>query len=191
MADRKKYETILWQILLVLLTFTMLSFWMLGNLYARYVTEADGEDGARVAAYVFQLEDGSSSQILNLEQVKKPGDTQEYTFSVTNKKKNMISEVAQSYTIQLEVEGSMPLICEIVEQSEAETEAGTSVCKAEHTKNVVNSSSSSVIRIPAAEEYTKAYKMTVTWPETYNDETYASASGTSVVTLTVDAQQLQ
>lgn len=175
----------------VLLFLTLLSMYLVSNMYARYTTEVSSEDGARVAAYVFRLEDASDSQVVNLKNIKKPGDTQEYKFSVTNKRDNVISEVAQSYTIKLEVEGSMPIVCEIKEQGDTEQKSDSTICKAGNTNEInTNSGSSDAIKLLAAEEYTKSYTLTAVWPDTYKDEKYASASGTSVVTLTVDAQQL-
>lgn len=168
----------------VLLCVILLSTRLMSNMYARYTTGATDEDSASVAAYVFQLEDGSGSKILDLENIKKPGDTQTYKFSVTNKSGNAISGVAQSYTIKLEVEGSMPIVCEIKEQN-----SETALCEAENIEANKKQSSSPAITIPAAEEYTQSYTLTATWPENCKDEKYANASGTSVVTLTVDAEQ--
>ena len=175
----------------VLLCLTLFSMWLMSNIYARYTTKVSVGDGVRVAAYVFELKDASESMAVNLEKIKKPGDEQKYIFSVTNKKENVLSEVAQSYTIKLEAEGSMPIICEIREQSDAEQEAGELICEAGNVKGInANQNISTEIELPAAEESTKTYQLTARWPEEYNDEKYASASGTSVVTLTIDAQQL-
>ena len=174
-----------------LLFLTLLSTWVVSNMYARYTTEASDGDGARVAAYVFQLKEDSNSAVLNLTDMKKPGDTQNCIFTVTNKNGKMISEVAQSYTIKLEVEGSMPITCEIREQNDTGQETAEPICEVENTeKSNKKENISSEIKLAAGEEYTKTYKITASWPAEYNDEKYASASGTSVVRLTVDAQQL-
>ena len=170
----------------VLLCLTLFSTWLMSNMYARYSTNSSGADGASVAAYVFQLEDASDSQMLKLENIKKPGDSQEYTFSVTNKSGSRISDVAQSYTVNLEVEGSMPIVCKIKDLGTEQT-----VCEAGNTAEFnQNQSTSDEVEFPAAKASTTTYKVTAEWPENYNDEKYASASGTSAVTLTVNAQQL-
>lgn len=186
MEKKRDISSLVLGIFAALLFLTLLSTWLVSNMYARYTTEASDGDGARVAAYVFQLKEDSSSAVLNLAGIKKPGDTQNCTFTVTNKNGNMISEVAQSYTIKLEVEGSMPITCEI-----EENDSGKQVCQSGNTEGLNEKASiSSEIKLLAGEAYTKTYKITAVWPDKYNDEKYASASGTSVVRLTVDAQQL-
>ena len=194
MEKKRNLSSLIMPTFSILFCLTLLSMWLMSNIYARYTTKSSGGDSARVAAYVFELKDSSESTMVDLNNIRKPGDSQTYTFSVTNKRGNVISEVAQSYTIKLEAEGSMPITCEIREQNETGQTAGPPICKAEIAENAeavnTKNDSSCAIRLSAAEEYTKTYTLTATWPETYNDEKYASASGTSIVTLTVDAQQL-
>lgn len=204
MEKKRDISSLVMRTLAILLCLNLLSIWFVSNMYARYTTTASDTDSARVAAYVFELTDGSGSQVLDLGNIRKPGDRQEYHFTVTSKRGSVISEVAQSYTIKLEVEGSMPITCEIREQNESgnpickagntETEAGNTETTAAETDNTesttANIGSSSAIKISAAEDYTRSYTLTAIWPKAYNNEKYASASGTSAVTLTVDAQQL-
>ena len=191
MEKKRDISSLVMRTFAILFCLTLVSMWLMSNMYARYTTEASDEDSARVATYVFLLEDGSESRMLDLTEIRKPGDKQEYHFSVTNRRGGVISEVAQSYTIKLEAEGSMPIICEIREQSETEQESENLICKVGNTKETdTKKSISSVFNLSAAEEYAKSYTLTAIWPETYNNEEYASASGTSVVTLTVEAQQL-
>lgn len=215
MEKKRDISSLVMRAFAILLCLNLLAIWFVSNMYARYTTTASDGDSARVAAYVFNLTDGSNSQMLDLEKIRKPGNIQEYHFTVTSKRGSVISEVSQSYTIKLEVEGSMPITCEIREQNESGQASGNPICKAGTTETTAtetateagttettaagtdnagsttaNIGSSSAIKISAAEDYTRSYTLTVTWPEAYNNEKYASASGTSAVTLTVDAQQL-
>lgn len=80
MARVEQREKWLIYTLAVLLCLTLSSTWLMSNIYARYTAEASGSDTARVAAYVFELKDATDSQVLNLEQIRKPGDAQEYIF---------------------------------------------------------------------------------------------------------------
>ena len=205
MEKKRDISSLVMRAFAILLCLNLLAIWFVSNMYARYTTTASDGDSARVAAYVFNLTDGSNSQMLDLGKIRKPGDSQEYHFTVTSKRGSVISEVAQSYTIKLEVEGSMPITCEISEQDEFGQASGNTICKARNTETTTetttagtdnagsttaNIGSSSAIKISAAEDYTRSYTLKAIWPEAYNSEKYASASGTSAVTLTVDAQQL-
>ena len=211
MEKKDNLNTAIMRIFAVLLCLTLVSLWLLTNMFARYTTQVSSEDSARVAAYVFSLEDGTGSQILDLKNIKKPGDTQTYTFTVQNQRGNTVSEVAQKYSIKLEVNGSMPITCEVKEDAASDgtiNSGGSVVCKAsnlptesqadfiqdvdpaesgEHSE-ITNISES--ISLSPLEQYKKTYILTVTWPGAYNDAKYSSASGTSVVTLTVNAEQV-
>lgn len=226
MEKKKDISSLIAKLFILLLSLSLLSMWLLGNMYARYTTTASGGDGARVAAYVFQLQDGADSTVLSLDKIHKPGDQQTYTFTVTNKRDSLISEVAQEYSIKLEINGSMPLTCQLKKKDtedesttedsdETETadmtegadtqESGSSnaeqgnqlllevssiVTDLSTTTSGTASQTTTAVSLPAAEEYTQTYILTAEWPESYNDEKYASASATSAVTLTVAAQQL-
>lgn len=171
----------------VLLCLVLVSFWMMSNILARYTSTGAGTDSARVAAYVFDLKDQNEGASFNLSEIKIPGDSTEYEFQVTNKSEGKISEVAQQYKIQLAVDGNVPLQCTVTKQ---ENNAEKTVCTA---KNIVEGEQKNIsdsVTIAAAADYTQTYKLTVQWPEKYNDETYAVTGGTSTVTLTVQAEQI-
>lgn len=191
MEEKRNFSVFIMKTLSVLLCLTLFSMWMLTNMYARYTTETSSEDSARVAAYVFELSDSENSKILDLNNIKKPGDSQTYSFTVTNKKGTVISEVAQSYTMKTEIDGSLPLNCSITAQEKDDKDsAGKNfVCSLDCATGNTGSATSEEIHLSPSQEYVKDYVLTVTWPAEYKDEKYASASGTSVVTLTVDAQQ--
>lgn len=105
---------------------------------------------------------------------------------MTNQKGSVISEVAQSYTIKLEVEGSMPITFEITEQGSKDDW----LCRVENIgESHREQDTSSAIELSTAAD-TRIYKLTAFWPEEENDAKYANASGTGAVTLTIDAQQL-
>lgn len=167
----------------VLLCLVLASFWITCNLYARYTTESTGSDSARVAAYVFDLTEGSDSQMTKLEGITKPGDTQTVTFTVTNQRGSRISEVAESYTMNLEVEGSIPVTCTMTRDSEEFLSADT--CTANKTK-----ATSNAITLQAATYYTQTYVLTATWPEDQNQASYAGMGGTAAITVSVQAEQL-
>ena len=172
----------------VLFCLVLASFWMMSNIYARYTASGTGGDEARVAAFVFNLED-RADKTFDLSGIQKPGDAVAYTFQVTNQHQNRISEVAERYTIELEAEGSIQLRCEITKSSED----GSSVCTATNISDNDQGQSkavSSAIEVDAAKAYTQAYTLSVKWPEEYNDAKYAENGANAAVTLTVHAEQI-
>ncbi len=171
----------------VLLCLVLASFWLMSNILARYTANGAGTDSARVAAYVFDLNDKETGKTLDLSKIRIPGDSAEYEFSVTNQSAGKVSEVAQQYKIQLTVDGDVPLQCAITKANDTD---GDSVCTANNIVKGTDKRTSDTVTIAAAEAYTQAYKLTVQWPEDYNDETYAKTGGTSTVTLTVQAEQI-
>lgn len=134
MQRLEKIEKWIVYIAAMLLCLVLVSFWMMCNLYARYTTEASGEDGARVAKFEV-TEVGKSGQ--NLTQQMKidvyPGFAETYSVGVTNK-----SEVAIEYKIEAKNEtGNLPLQFQMLDESRneiaknsAEISAGDT---AEHT----------------------------------------------------------
>lgn len=104
MAKREQAETFLARFLLGLVVLTLFSFWLLGNLYAKYATQAEGGDSARVAS--FQVEDSND---LEETYVLEPALTAAES-SVINVTVKNSSEVAVRYTFSFETDGNFPLV---------------------------------------------------------------------------------
>ena len=103
---------IVFRIALVLLCVMLFSFYLIGGLYARYTASASGGDSARVARFIFDVEkDSGSQEFIDISNIKKPGDSVEYIFTVSNGSSGDYCEVAQNYSIKLIIEGNMPLVC--------------------------------------------------------------------------------
>ncbi len=100
-AERRQ-QTVL-KLLIVLMTMTIVSFWMLGNLYAKYVTQGSGADSARVA--VFQISD---SDDLNASYEINPSLTGEKQQKIEIKVTNS-SEVALRYSFSFDMDGNLPV----------------------------------------------------------------------------------
>ena len=179
----------IYQAVAVLLCLVMLSLWMMGNVYARYTTESSGGDTARVAAFVFQLADGSGSQMIDLKKVQKPGDTCEYRFTVSNNKDSKVNEVTTEYTIGLELTGSMPIECKVTEV-DPEGSGSKEMCKVKSFgDDAVLTRESAAVTFAPAEALEKNYVLSVSWPSEEADAKYANTSGTSLLVLNVNAKQ--
>lgn len=149
------------------------------GLMAAFTSEGTVTDQARVAAFVFNVKDGTDVAYLDLtEDIKNPGDTVTYTFEVTNKDGETIAEVLQDYTVELELTGSMPLTC-VLEKGTGNDAVKVGTMDATAGVVTMNAGGS----LEAAVETTETYVLTVTWPETENDVKYANGSGVAELEL--------
>lgn len=173
---------------IVLLCLVMISLWLLCNMYARYSTSEIGEDNARVARFVFDLSDKDNSQIIDLQKITKPGDTQTYQFVVANEKDGKQNETKTDYTIQLKLSGTMPLTAEI-----KKTDDENSIITIDHTTadgNKVEDQTSNKIEFLAGQKTKHDYELTVTWPEDQNDERYANKNAKGNLEMIVKGEQI-
>jgi hypothetical protein len=174
----------LMRITILLLLMSMLSISLLPGLVARFKSDADAADTSSVAAFVLDLND-TDSHIIDISGITKPGDSKTYNFAVTNKKGSVISEVAESYTITMQVNGSMPLVCTIGDAS------NNKVLKPELNKNSTDkdSGTTTAATFQASTDKSDSYTLTVKWDENDNDPKYASGSAVAEVILTVQCNQ--
>ena len=173
----------------VLLCLTLASSYLMGNIYAKFATQAAGEDSARVAAFVFEVKDASASkeQFIDLSGIQKPGDNKVYTFVVTNQdSQQKVSEIAESYEIQLKINGSMPLRATIQRKNES-----TSCMEITNINSGAKEQKLLTGTFQAAAAQTDQYTLTVEWPSDQNNLEYASGSAQGSLVLTVSGQQVQ
>ncbi len=88
-------------ILLLLVLFT--TYLIPNGLYARYVTNAEGEDGAKVASFDVRIESSSTIMNFNGSNHAGPKETLEYLFSIDSR-----SEVALGYTVTVSFGATPP-----------------------------------------------------------------------------------
>lgn len=92
MANQNKRPIFLY-VALILFILLILSMHFSKDLYGRYFTTTNGQDGARVAT--FEVDDGFASTYSEVISISaKPGDQKEFAFTVINK-----GEVAVRYTV--------------------------------------------------------------------------------------------
>ena len=166
----------------ILLFFVMLTSSITSGLYARYAAHTTGNDTARVAKFVFNTVDENLTELIDLSSVQNPGDSATYTFKVTNTDGISVCEVAQGYTVTVEITGNMPLLCTL-------------------TKNGVESDSLNTALFPdrtltlsgeliAGSEDGDQFALTVTWPSEFNDASLSGGAALSAVSLHVVSEQL-
>lgn len=171
----------------VLLCMVLISTWMLSGLMARYVSGGSGSDSARTAAFVFQLQDGIGTQYIDLSGITRPGDSKSYTFIISNADADIVSEVAESYHIEIQMNGSLPLTAAVKKQADKDNLIELSMLETTVEKPIIGNAEGGVFQAARSREDT--YILTVTWPEEQNDVKYANGSGVAEVILTVTAEQ--
>lgn len=167
----------------VLLCLALASTYLLSGLYARYTTSATGTDEARVAVF------GSSESVTldsgdGLLASMIPGNSITYTITVSNAQGNRISEVAQSYNVEVETAGNLPLSFALSENGKgAITESSaTSSAFSIHTFAADD------MHFAAGDSQSKTYQLTVTWPADKIDAKYANVP--DFIQVNVNASQI-
>lgn len=178
-------KNIMLRLAMVLLMMVMLTSWMTSGLLARYTAQFSGSDKARVADFVFDVSDTGNVSV-DLSGIQKPGDQVSCTFTVTNSDAQGTSEVKENYQMELELRGSLPLVCQLTENNQSLVKVtGNAITEAPG----VASGESSVCTFNAAVQATKTYTLTVTWPEAENDLKFSRA-GLAELVLTIAAEQV-
>lgn len=171
-------NAILMRTVAVLLMLVLVSTGIVSGRYARYITTATAEDSARVAAFVFDVND-AEGHTFDLSSVSKPGDSVRYAFEVTNKNgSDRLGEVTEEYQITLDLVGSLPLVCALTDGQNSIQVEGASA-----------QATSAKTTFQAAVESSVTYELIVKWPENENNIMYANAGIASLV-MTIAAQQV-
>lgn len=162
------------------LCLTMISLYFVSGLFAKYTTESDSSDSARVAAFVFDVKD-TTNHFFDVSTVDAPGKQAVFRFSVTNENGLVVSETAEKYKISAAIHGSLPLTAVITDASDAQViTLNTSIS---------DQGTSGVMAFQAGQTGTHTYTLTVLWPESEKDLCYANA-GLSEIVLSISAWQV-
>lgn len=171
MSKREKFEKRLLQLLLVLCAMAVVSFWMLGNLYAKYVTQAGSSSSASVG--VFDIEDSNDlkeTYVLNPSMT----DTEDQTVTITMKNN---SDVAARYTFSFATDGNLPLVIT------AKAPDGVDI------KRASDGSNTWTVDKAAGQKLEENYQFVLALDDTA--ESYKYAGGVGSIQLTVTAEQIE
>lgn len=167
-AYRKNNSSLVAGILSVLLCLTLISFWMLGNLYAKYTSQGAGEDSARVA--VFSITDSNTLTkdfAIALDGVT----TRDIQVTIHNK-----SEVAVRYKMEFTSDGNLPL------KITASAANGDTITKDENGEMIWTVDKAADGNRSTSDEYTFTVQL--------SDADYTNAGGVANLTLAVTAEQI-
>ncbi len=165
------------RIALILLCLVLASSYLVAGMLAKYTTSDSDGDTARVAKFIFRLSDTGTSHFIDLSDIKQPGDSKEYEFTVSSAG----SEITEQYRAIMQLNGSMPLVCTLEVGSDTAT---------------IDRLAASDVDLPQEKELTgvlnsdKEFKLTVEWPADKNDLKYASGSAVGELILTVTGIQV-
>lgn len=160
-----------------------------GVTFSGYVTTVEGGDEARVAQHAFKVSGGGTDDwSINIDGLKKPGDSVTANFTVSNKD-SKISEVTMGYRIDVQAEGSIPLICKLTKGTE------DVVINVNNEGSVGGQLSDSYVAKPedyltAGSEDSDSYTLTLTWPSDKNDIAYAEGNRLVVLRVSVLGEQI-
>ena len=177
MARKRSLSNWILRLACALLCLTLLTTYWSAGLFARYTSSDAGEDSGRVAAFVFDVTD-THNHMLALTEITQPGDSVTYKFTVSNTRNSIISKVAETYQLTLELDGSLPLECSLTGADNAQLiHAGTYSGSAHNFSTSVTESTD--------------YTLTVTWPDEPDDnkDIAFSRAGLAHLLISISAQQ--
>lgn len=183
----KRFVIPFFPISLVLLCLVLITTALMNGLYARFSAEEKDASKAQAAAFVYTVSGTSSeSWFLGTEDVTKPGDSKASAFTVTNTSGTTISEVSESVTMTVRINGSMPIKCTVKDSK------GNNVLTLDATEeaSLPASRTSDAVTMNAGTAFSENYVLTVEWPKDRNDAAYASVASGESVELVIDAVQL-
>ena len=168
----------------VLLCLVLASFWMMGNIYARYSSTASGSDSARVAIFGHDqsISLTAGTGMTNL----KPGDSKTYTVEVANYKTGTTSEVALRYDLEIVTTGNLPLQYTVSKKAASESLGSTQIGSFEETTTDVSKTfSDGNMHFEAGKQESAVYTIEVVWPKDKADASYAGIPDDITVNVNV------
>ena len=172
MEKKRNISTLAMRILSILFCLTLISMWMTANMYARYTTEANGEDSARVAKfYISDTNDLTKTYAVTLT----PDKTETIGIKIINN-----SEVAVRYTFSFETKGNAPLTISMENDSTTAESGTTDVLTKESDENIWN------VEKEAAVNEEDCYQAEIS----LGDAGYQYSGSVAMITMTVKAEQI-
>ncbi len=180
--EKKTANVMRFVLLAAIISVVLLSSVLITNVWGKYFSQTSGENGANIAAWVFDVKDETNSiDIVLKNTIQKPGDFYEYKFSVTNKNGATVSQVKQNYTITLTQQGSLPLTYTLT--TEGKDPASKTATASGETWELESD------ELAASTEKTVNYVLKVEWKEEENDSKYAE--GVASIKVVFHSEQIE
>ena len=182
MFQKNKHPLGMMRLAAVLLVLVLLSTSIVCGRYARYVSSDEAVDSARIAAFVFDVNE-TENHYLDISTIQTPGDSKTCKFTVRNHSGGVTSEVDEEYFLTLELWGSLPLVCTLTGAD------GLTVDAKEMDATGLDMDTGSKHIFTAAVQQGMDYVLTVSWDDNEKDVAYSRA-GLAELCLSVAAQQI-
>ena len=160
----------------------MVSTFFTSGIFAKYTAEDGGDDSAAAAQFVFHTERTTGVELIDISTIRNPGDKVEYEFKVSNSDGARVCEVAQTYTVNVHVEGNMPIKCTLEKNGGASDTLNTYTDPSDRDVSLG-------AELVAKTEQNDIYLLSVEWPSDAKDDSYANGMAIGRVTLTVTSAQ--
>lgn len=181
MFQENKHPLRMMRLAAVLLVLVLLSTSIVCGRYARYASSDTAVDSARIAAFVFDVNE--ENHYLDISAIQQPGDTQTYRFTVRNHSGSVTSEVDEEFFLTMELRGSLPLVCTLTGGDDLAVHAK------EMDATGLDADTGRKHVFAAAVQQNVQYELTVTWPAEEKNVIYSRA-GLAELCLSVAAQQI-
>ena len=146
----------------VLLCLVLASFWVTGNIYARYTATAGADDAARAAIFghneTIELPSDWTESLV-------PGSEKKVTLTVSNQNNGKVSETAQKYHIEVVTAGNLPLEFSMVKGND-NSDTGTAIQETKKENSHTYTDNDMFFQADIAA--THQYALTVKWPADKN-----------------------
>lgn len=156
--------------------------------YCRYIMTVTGTGAAEMARIEMSGRMENSAASLDLSDFK-PGETKEIKFSVVNYSESdkRVSDVAQSYSIEVKSTGNLPLTYSLQSESAADSQGTAAVPWDGAVEGTALVKTKTNGEFPHSTESTHLYKLTVNWPDNANSVQYMEE--VDMVNLYVKSEQ--
>ncbi len=185
-ATKRKNRTL--RAAAVLFILVLLSTMFVGPLTARQTSGSYANDSARAAAFVFRVQDREGLFRIPVE-INAPGEEIEYKFIVTNED-GTVCETDQEYTITLELEGSLPLVCTLTKNDSATAELSIDALSNPEEVNQLPKEASCSGTFAASVPEEDTYKLNIEWPADALRKDPKYASGVAEVEIDIVSVQI-
>ncbi|XCP85916.1 hypothetical protein ABXS75_03690 [Roseburia hominis] len=163
---------------MVLLCMVLVLTYITAGLLAKYAAMGTGQDQARVASY--DVTANMPAFETEIPVVLKPGESKEYTFTITNS-----SEVAVQMQAALQTEGNLPLK---IEHQKGTAESGNWQTLTGNIQTESGTTCTWSDPLAAGDVEEQTYRIRISWAE--NCSEYQYANGVEAVKLTITASQI-
>lgn len=167
----------------IALCLVMITTHFMSGMLAKFVVTATASDNARVAKFVFDIDDGATQSIpFDFDDFKTPGAQKKVDIEVTNARASVLSEVDVQYYIEINSKGNLPLTFTLEKNNASSSGTYASGLSSGGGRT------STWGTMKANESATHSYTLTITWTASEKDPAYADEI--DLIKMTIRSEQV-